>query len=117
MFPTELLGYLDFLSHIADYPYFIPDYALFFLLIFLCKKILTHFSARLASPFKHRRMQEAGGGGGGGGMHVEFSNRMYQPDAAEELDDQVQPATNFVNPVYETMFLVRIIKSAVLNLF
>ena len=50
----------------------------------------------------------------GGGRNVEFSNRMFLQDEEEEIEDQhgtfsleeMQPTTNFVNPVYETMFLV-----------
>jgi len=68
--------------------------ALVYLVVFLIQK------RQLTSPFKHRRMQESGVAG----MHVEFSNRMFLQDG-EEMDDQIQPSTNFVNPVYETMFL------------
>ena len=46
------------------------------------------------------------------GSNVEFSNRMYLQDE-DGMDengpfslDEIQPTTNFVNPVYETMFLV-----------
>ena len=63
----------------------------------------------MTSPFKHRRMTEAGRPRGN---NVEFSNRMFLQDE-EEFDDtgaftldDMEPTSNFVNPVYETMFLV-----------
>ena len=47
MFPTELLAYLDFLSHIADYPYFIPDNAGFFFIKFLMQKKFNTFLCKI----------------------------------------------------------------------
>ncbi len=66
----------------------------------------------MMSPFKHRRMTEAGGRPPRGN-NVEFSNRMFLQDEEDDFDDQgaftldeIEPSSNFVNPVYETMFLV-----------
>jgi hypothetical protein len=65
---------------------------------------------RLTSPFKHRRMGEPRGPGSAG---MEFANRMFLQDEDEIPEEQdaftmeeLQPSTNFVNPVYETMFQV-----------
>lgn len=50
--------------------------------------------------------------GGGRRSEAEFSNRMYLQDDFDDLEEHgpfsdVGPlASNFVNPVYETMFLV-----------
>lgn len=63
---------------------------------------------RLTSPFKHRRMGESRGGPRAG---MEFANRMFLQDDDDIPEDdnaftmeQIIPSTNFVNPVYETMF-------------
>ena len=77
----------------------------------------------MTSPFKHHRMTEAGGGRPRVN-NVEFSNRMFLQDE-DDLDDQsgaftldeIEPSTNFVNPVYETMFLVRYLSEEVPYLF
>lgn len=63
---------------------------------------------RLSSPFKHHRMNESGTRP----SNLEYSNRMFlQDDEAQDQHglfsmEELQPAANFVNPVYETMFLV-----------
>ena len=62
---------------------------------------------RASSPFRHHRMAEVDGGRGVG---MEFANRMFLQDEGEveELGvysrHQAEPSSNFVNPVYETMF-------------
>ncbi len=63
---------------------------------------------RLGNAFRHRRMAEnliggGGGDGGGGGYHP---GHMYLPRSGHghggfQLEEQ---STNFVNPVYETMY-------------
>ena len=61
-------------------------------------------------------MNEAGGVGGGAASGIrseaEFSNRMYLQDDMDNLEEPFAAsdtgplASNFINPVYETMFLV-----------
>jgi hypothetical protein len=73
--------------------------ALVVLIVFLFQK------RRISSPFKHRRMAEAGRPRSN---NMEFANRMFLQDDDESEEHSAftmeETNTNFVNPVYETMF-------------
>jgi len=75
---------------------------LVYLLVFLLHR------RRVTSPFKHRRMNE---GSHPRSNNMEFANRMFLQDDDDVSDEhgaftmeELEPSTNFVNPVYETMF-------------
>ena len=60
---------------------------------------------KLSEAFKHRRMAESLVNGGS--SNIEFPNQIYLRDQNGDGDDGISRndvATNFVNPVYETMF-------------
>jgi hypothetical protein len=62
---------------------------------------------KLSEAFKHRRMAESLVNGGS--SNIEFPNQIYLRDHNVDDDDNNERsrndvATNFVNPVYETMF-------------
>ena len=59
---------------------------------------------RLSEAFKHRRMAESLVNGGGIN-NMEFPNQIYLGEHCDDDDNaRSDVATNFVNPVYETMF-------------
>jgi len=75
---------------------------LVYLLVFLLHR------RRVTSPFKHRRMND---GSRPRSNNMEFANRMFLQDDDDISEEQgaftmeeLEPSTNFVNPVYETMF-------------
>jgi len=75
---------------------------LVYLLVFLLHR------RRVTSPFKHRRMND---GSRPRSNNMEFANRMFLQDDDDVSDEngaftmeELEPSTNFVNPVYETMF-------------
>ena len=77
---------------------------LVYLLVFLLHR------RRVTSPFKHRRMND---GSHPRSNNMEFANRMFLQDDDDVSDEhgaftmeELEPSTNFVNPVYETMFQV-----------
>ena len=77
---------------------------LVYLLVFLLHR------RRVTSPFKHRRMND---GSRPRSNNMEFANRMFLQDDDDVSEEQgaftmeeLEPSTNFVNPVYETMFQV-----------
>ena len=77
---------------------------LVYLLVFLLHR------RRVTSPFKHRRMND---GSRPRSNNMEFANRMFLQDDDDVSDEngaftmeELEPSTNFVNPVYETMFQV-----------
>ena len=77
---------------------------LVYLLVFLLHR------RRVTSPFKHRRMND---GSRPRSNNMEFANRMFLQDDDDIADEhgaftmeELEPSTNFVNPVYETMFQV-----------
>ena len=60
---------------------------------------------KLSEAFKHRRMAESlVNGGSGGTNNMEFPNQMYLREHSDDDNARSDVATNFVNPVYETMF-------------
>jgi hypothetical protein len=58
---------------------------------------------KLSEAFKHRRMAESLVNGGGTN-NMEFPNQMYLREHSDDDNARSDVATNFVNPVYETMF-------------
>ena len=79
--------------------------ALIYLLVFLLHR------RKVTSPFKHRRMND---NARPRSNNMEFANRMFLQDDDEDGSDEqgtfsmeeLEPSSNFVNPVYETMFQV-----------
>ena len=63
---------------------------------------------KLSDAFKHRRMAEilvnGGVGGVGGASNQDFPNQIHLRDRNDDENSRIDIATNFVNPVYETMF-------------
>ena len=58
---------------------------------------------KLSDAFKHRRMAESLVNGGGA-SNQDFPNQIHLRDRNDDENSRIDIATNFVNPVYETMF-------------